>query len=166
MTSTVLKTLLNTSHYHHVMNIFRCPLSCWSGFAAPRPGWRTELQRRPWLRCRGSWRTSETTGASTSRPRCKRSVSWKSTSTHCRPSCASAIGPPSCPLRGRWSLWVNSPHSHSVTCTVFISRLSGSLCVDWRLPLIGPSFGELAAFSSQGRPCMSTTWIFTHDNYH
>ncbi|XP_072217014.1 alpha-actinin-4-like isoform X4 [Excalfactoria chinensis] len=39
----------------------------------------------------------------------ERSVSWKSTSTRCRPSCASATGRHSCPPRGGWwrtSIWV------------------------------------------------------------
>ena len=78
--------------------------SCWSGSNAPLPGLRTGPLRRPWWRCGGNWRTSGTTDASTSPQRCRRSASWKLTSTLCRPSCASAIARPSCPLRGRWCL--------------------------------------------------------------
>lgn len=90
-----------------VLLVFPCYVtvwhsSCWSGSAAPPPGWRTELLRRRWQRCRGSWRTSGITGASTSPRKCRRSVNWKSTSTPCRPSYASATVPLSCPPRARW----------------------------------------------------------------
>lgn len=43
--------------------------SCWSGSAGPSHGWRTEPRRRRSMTCRPSRRTSETTAASTNRPR-------------------------------------------------------------------------------------------------
>ncbi|GAB5578337.1 alpha-actinin-2 isoform X1 [Prionailurus iriomotensis] len=45
--------------------------SCWNGFVARSPGWRTGPLRRPCTPCSRSWRTSGTIGASTSRPRCR-----------------------------------------------------------------------------------------------
>lgn len=82
------------------------PSSCWSGFVAPSPGWRTGPQRTPCKPCSRNWRTSGTTGACTSPPRSRRSANLRSISTPCRPSCGSATGQPSCPPKGKWSRWV------------------------------------------------------------
>lgn len=82
------------------------PSSCWSGFVAPSPGWRTGPQRTPCRPCSRNWRISGTTAACTSPPRSKKSANLRSISTPCRPSCGSAIGQPSCPLKGKWSRWV------------------------------------------------------------
>lgn len=68
------------THHHHEHP------SCWSGFVAPSPGWRTVCLRTPCRPCSRSWRTSEIIAASTSHPKCRRSASWKSTLTPCRPS--------------------------------------------------------------------------------
>lgn len=85
---------VRNDHQHH---------SYWSGSVAPFPGWRIEIQRTPCRQCSKSWRTLEITVASTSHPKCRKSASWRSTSTPCRPSWDSATGLPSCRLRGRWS---------------------------------------------------------------
>lgn len=93
--------------------------SCWSGSAAPSRGWRTAWQSRPCVPCSRSWRISVTIAASTSRPVCRRSASWRSTLTLCRPSWGWATGPPSCPPRARWCRWgVRSQllHVHSHKC--------------------------------------------------
>lgn len=82
------------------------PPSCWSGFVAPSPGWRTGPQRTPCRPCSRSWRTSGTTAACTSPPRSRRSANLRSISTPCRPSWGSATGRPSCPPKGKWSRWV------------------------------------------------------------
>lgn len=104
--------------------------SCWSGSAGRFPGWKTEPNRRLWTTCRLSRRTSETTAQCTNPPRCcklqffcrplplsssdrpvcvhrsRRSASWRSASTLCRPNWGSATDPLSCRQRDAWCPYV------------------------------------------------------------
>lgn len=103
---TIPKVKSKTSRtFLKILTVF---CSCWSGSAAPSPGWRTAWPSRPCAPCSRSWRTSGTTAVSTSRRAYRRSASWRSTSTPCRLNWDWATGLPSCPLRARWCRWESS----------------------------------------------------------